>query len=172
MAYVDLNTIHNPTTGGVPPASWGDQVRDNCEFLVDPPAASVYNSAAVSLTSGTQTAMNADSEFFDNASMHSTSVNTSRITFGTAGRYLLVTTVNFAANATGLRAVRFLVNGTTALQGIKVPAVTDGSETTLVTATRLYTFAATDYAEVQARQLSGGALNATLEEFGATFITR
>jgi hypothetical protein len=31
MAYVDLNTIHNPATGGVPPATWGDQIRDNFE---------------------------------------------------------------------------------------------------------------------------------------------
>ncbi len=33
MAYVDLNTIHNPSTGVSPPASWGDQVRDNFEFF-------------------------------------------------------------------------------------------------------------------------------------------
>lgn len=33
MAYADLNTIHNPSTGTSPPASWGDQVRDNFEFL-------------------------------------------------------------------------------------------------------------------------------------------
>ena len=29
MAYVDLNTIHNPATGTIPPATWGDQIRDN-----------------------------------------------------------------------------------------------------------------------------------------------
>ncbi len=29
MAYVDLNTIHNPDTGTVPPHTWGDQIRDN-----------------------------------------------------------------------------------------------------------------------------------------------
>lgn len=33
MAYADLNTIHNPATGTSPPASWGDQVRDNFEFF-------------------------------------------------------------------------------------------------------------------------------------------
>ncbi len=31
MAYVDLNTIHNPATGTIPPATWGDQIRDNFE---------------------------------------------------------------------------------------------------------------------------------------------
>lgn len=33
MTYVDLNTIHNPATGSVAPASWGDGVRDNDEDL-------------------------------------------------------------------------------------------------------------------------------------------
>ena len=33
MAYVDLNTIHTPTTGGKPPASYGAQIRDNFEDL-------------------------------------------------------------------------------------------------------------------------------------------
>lgn len=33
MAYADLNTIHNPSTGVAPPASWGDQVRDNFEYF-------------------------------------------------------------------------------------------------------------------------------------------
>lgn len=33
MAYVDLNTIHNPAPGTVAPAAWADQVRDNFEAL-------------------------------------------------------------------------------------------------------------------------------------------
>lgn len=33
MAYADLNSIHNPATGTSPPATWGDQVRDNDEYL-------------------------------------------------------------------------------------------------------------------------------------------
>jgi hypothetical protein len=33
VAWQDLNSIHNPATGTSPPASWGDQVRDNFEAL-------------------------------------------------------------------------------------------------------------------------------------------
>lgn len=33
MAYVDLNTLHNPATGTSPPASWGDAVRDNFDYF-------------------------------------------------------------------------------------------------------------------------------------------
>lgn len=33
MAYVDLSTLHTPTPGGHPPATWGAQIRDNFDFL-------------------------------------------------------------------------------------------------------------------------------------------
>jgi len=33
VAYVTLSTLHNPTTGTAPPATWGDQINDNDEYL-------------------------------------------------------------------------------------------------------------------------------------------
>lgn len=33
MAYADLQGVHNPATGSSPPAAWGDQARDNDEYL-------------------------------------------------------------------------------------------------------------------------------------------
>jgi hypothetical protein len=33
MAYSDLNAIHNPSTGNSPPATWGDQVALNDDYL-------------------------------------------------------------------------------------------------------------------------------------------
>lgn len=33
MAFVDLNTVHNPAAGAVAPAAWGDAVRDNDQDL-------------------------------------------------------------------------------------------------------------------------------------------
>lgn len=33
MAYVTLSTLHNPTTGTAPPATWGDQINDNFEYV-------------------------------------------------------------------------------------------------------------------------------------------
>ncbi len=35
MSYVDLDTIHNPTAGTRPPASWGAGVNDNFDFIYD-----------------------------------------------------------------------------------------------------------------------------------------
>lgn len=33
--YADLNSLHNPATGTAPPATWGDQVRDNDTYLYE-----------------------------------------------------------------------------------------------------------------------------------------
>lgn len=171
MPYVDLNTIHNPSAGGIPPASWGDQVRDNLEFLIDPPACSVYGSAAQSVgTSSTET-MLANSENFDNASMHSTSSNTGRITATTAGRYLVFCTVVFDADADGNRRVDFRVNGSDAYKVFNLPAVSSVSESVL-TGARALILNASDYVEVRVTHTAGNDLDVTLEEFGATFLTR
>lgn len=171
MAYADLNTIHNPTAGQVPPASWGDQIRDNFEFLIDPPACSVYNSAAQTIANATTTSMTADSENFDNNSMHSTSTNTSRITFTTAGRYLCFATVQFAADVDGVRNVKFRINGATEYECVQVPAVSSVSSI-VITATRAFVFAASDYVECRVSHTAGNNLSVTLLEFGATFLTR
>lgn len=171
MAYQDLNVLHNPSTGGVAPASWGDQVRDNFEYLIDPPVCSVFNSAAQSLTTGTDTVLTANSENFDNNTMHSTISNTSRITFQTAGRYLLNANLTFATSSTGVRKTEFYLNGTTPLTGMLINATASPFLTDLQ-ATRTRTFIVGDYVEVRAFQNSGGNLNVTLVEFVALFLTR
>lgn len=171
MAYVDLNTAHNPATGTVAPAAWGDQVRDNLEFLVDPPACSVFHSAAVGTTNATILNLLANSENFDNNAMHSTVSNTDRITAQTAGRYLFFCTVTFAANATGARLVQFQKNGVTAFNMAHSAPTPSGRDTDL-SGVRAIDMAVGDYVVVQARQDSGGALNVTLKEFGAAYLTR
>jgi hypothetical protein len=56
MAWADLNTIHNPATGTFPPATWGDQVRDNFQFLAGIAAATVLTSQTTAGTSYTDLA--------------------------------------------------------------------------------------------------------------------
>ncbi len=171
MTYVDLNTIHNPATGTVAPAAWGDQVRDNLEFLIDPPACSVYNSAAVSLANGAATVLGADSENYDNDSMHSTVTNTSRVTAQTAGRYLVIASVRFDANATGNRQIDFYINGVLLTGGV-ILGNAGSTNSTVLNLSKAAVLAAGDYVEVSATQRSGGALNATLVEFLAYLMTR
>lgn len=170
-AYADLATIQATDPGDILTAAWCDQVRANEEVLVDPPACSVYNSSAVSLSNDTATVLNADTENYDNDSMHSTVTNTSRITIQTAGRYLLTAAVGFAANATGNRSIEFKLNGV-ALSGGTLLASSGSTNSTAIVLTRTLVLAAADYVEVTATQRSGGALNTTLSEFAALFLTR
>lgn len=170
MGYVDLNTIHNPATGTAAPASWGDQVRDNFEFLIDPPTCMVYNSAVQSCPNGYST-LTADSESFDNDSMHSTTTNTSRITCQTAGRYDITTTVLFAPNATGGRTLSYRVNGGSDIEISAHPTASASVNSTLSGLVKLV-MAVGDYVEIRAWQNTGGNLNATLQSFGAVLNTR
>ena len=67
-------------------ADWNTNGRDNIAWLAtDSPSCRAYNNANISMTSGAATAVTLNSERFDNAAMHSTSSNTSRITVPTGG---------------------------------------------------------------------------------------
>jgi hypothetical protein len=169
VPYVDLNTIHNPATGTVAPAAWGDQVRDDLEFLIDPPVVSAFHSTTQSLTSGSAFVLQANSENFDNDAMHSTVTNNSRITATTAGRYFFSARVSFAANVTGIREVRFGKNSTFTT-ALNINAA--GAGATIITTFTTFVMAAGDFCEVAAQQTSGGALATQLLEFTAIFLTR
>ena len=169
MPYVDTQTIHNPATGTAIPAAWGDQTRDNSEFLIDPPFASVSHSATQVSVNGVGLALLANTELFDNNAMHSTVTNTSRITIQTAGRYKVAATVEFATDADGDRRLVFRVNGTTTHQSLRVSS---SASTVILTGTRDLVLAATDYVEVVATQSAGNNLDVTLHEFSAMFVTR
>lgn len=173
MALVDISTLQTIATGQPFLAATLQQIRDNQEFYADPPACSVYNSTVQELTtSGTSLALTADSENFDNDSMHSTATNTSRITVQTGGRYEAIATVQFEANATGIRNVFFRRDGTPGddFVGLRVDAASSG--VTNITATRRVVMTAGQYLECFALQTSGGALDAELLEFSLQWITR
>jgi hypothetical protein len=174
MPYVDLNTIHNPATGTVPPATWGDQVRDNLEFLIDPPATSVTHSAQETTVHNTIKTLAADTENFDNNAMHSTVTNNSRITIQTAGRYIFGASISWVASAVGPNAhlVRFLVNGTDNYDISQHLSIGDGARALVQSGTRTLTLAVSDFVEVQVRQVEAANQNVQLQEFYATFLTR
>lgn len=175
MAYSDLASIHVPATGTVAPAAWGLQIRDNFEFLIDPPSCSVFASVFQTVATGSSfTILTADSENFDNDGMHSTVSNTSRITIQTAGRYRFQAVVSFDANTSGgLRGFRFVVNGTAQTNtGASLPPVSSGGFATVINASYPFTLVAGDYVEVEARQNSGGNLGILLADFSAKFDTR
>lgn len=168
MPYVDPQTVHNPATGAVAPAAWGDTVRDDLEFLIDQPKVSAFATAPQSVADNTATALTANDENRDTDAMHSTVTNTSRVTANTAGLYTVNVAVLFAANATGRRAVDLRVNGTTTLNIDGRMTVTTGNSMA-VTGQRLLALEVGDYVECMVLQTSGGALNVTLNELGAVY---
>ena len=135
-----------------------DTLSDDISFLANKPRVRVYNSAAISIPHDTATALTFNSERFDTDTMHSTAVNTGRITFTTAGTYLVGATLQFADNATGNRQVAIRLNGSTLLDVRTFPAYSTGGGSMLGTAT-LYAFSAGDYVEVRVYQNSGAALD-------------
>jgi hypothetical protein len=168
---VDLNTVHNPATGTVAPAAWGDQIRENQEFLIDPPGCSVFHSTTQSIATATVVVLNANSENFDNDAMHSTVTNNSRITIQTAGRYLITAAVQWDTNANNDRQVLLRKNGV--VQSIAANTqVRAGVGNTGFTVVATTIAAAGDYIEAFCRQTSGGNLNVELLEFVALFLTR
>ena len=148
-------------------------LRDNLSFLYGAPRCRVHNSAAQTLTTATFTAITMNSERFDNDSLHSTVTNTARITFATAGVYLVGGALEFVANSTGVRGAFLRINGTTYISGGIHMTRTDGGGAGEFTAT-IYSFAVSDYVELMGYQNSGGNLDTVVDvnqapEFWAVF---
>lgn len=121
--------------------------------------ARVYNSADIALTTGAATALTFNSERYDVGLLHSTSVNTGRITILVAGVYDIGGCIRFESNATGVRDLYVRLNGTTTLVADRRNAV--NGEETIISVNGAYALAAGDYVELIARQTSGGNLNVT-----------
>jgi hypothetical protein len=160
MAYT------TPTTAAgqvLTSAIWNASVRDNIIYLQDrldnPPRVRAYHSATQSIANATDTAVALNSEFDDTAAMHSTVSNTSRLTIptGQGGWYFFAGYVEFAANATGQRALTLRYAGTDLVVSTTVGAASAG--VTRLTIATFYPAAAATYYELVVNQNSGGALN-------------
>lgn len=176
MAYVDPQSVNNPTAGATLPAAWGDTVRDDLEWLArNKPHCRVYNNAAVSIPDATRTAITFNSERVDVGGMHSTVSNTSRITIpsGADGWYSIGGCIEFASvNTTGIREGDILLNGSTLIAIQQVPGFVQVQQ---CNPSCYYQLVAGDYVELTAFQSSGGALNvdassAYSPEFWATWV--
>lgn len=144
------------------------------ERVWDPPACRVHHSAVQSIPNNTETPLLFNSKRYDTDSMHSTSVNTSRITLNTAGLYVVSGNIQWAANATGPRQIGIRLNGGTYL-AIELDPSAGASIVHQQNVTTVYKFAATNYVELVAYQASGAALNSNAAgnyspEFSATWI--
>jgi len=131
--------------------SAGNTIRASDVNLVrDPPACRVYNSANISIPHSATTAVTHDSERFDTDTMHSTSSNTSRITFTTAGLYLVGFHGRFEAGTDYSRAYADItLNGATLLARYDRRATTVDVRDPAMEVVTAYKFAAADYVEAR-----------------------
>ena len=116
-------------------------------------------SANQSISNLTDTAVTFDSETFDTDGFHSTSSNTSRITIpaGLGGKYRFTFVARFAGNSTGLRNLKFNINGSEG--GALYRNSNNGSSAAIFNASIVLDLSAGDYVEMIVFQDSGGSLN-------------
>ncbi len=169
-AVIDLNSLHNPSTGTIPPASWGDAIRDNFQTLATRPAASVSSAIAQAVTTGgTGEQLACATEAYDTDGMHSNVTNNTRLTIVTAGLWLFTATALFANDTTGNRGLSFRIDDTTNTERMLVPA-SGGANSTVLTATMFAVFTAGQWVEVRATHSKGSDLNVTCTEFSAVLL--
>lgn len=120
--------------------------------------ARVYRTTDQSVSAVTESNITFDAERYDTNGLHSTSTNTGRLTAQQGGIYLIAATVSFAANATGFRALRLLLNGGTRIAEQRTAAVTDSGFPTVLTVSTVWQLSAGDYVTAAVYQNSGGSL--------------
>lgn len=159
-------------------AQFNQDIRDNASFLANPPACRVYHNTTQSIPDNTETVVSFNSERYDTNSMHSTSVNTSRITINTAGLYLVtfggavVDGSDYIQSYANIR-----LNGATFIAYHNHTGNGANTWFPLITLSTVYKFAVSDYIEVLMYQdnSAGAARNLRSTgnwspEFSATWI--
>lgn len=142
-------------------------------YITDPPRCNVYHSANQSNPNDTDLVIAFNSERYDSDGMHDLAVNNHRVTFNTAGLYVLTFNCAFAANATGDRTARIFKNGSQLIGRSARKAASASFETGISVVTQA-AFVAGDTIRIRTRQDSGGALNVLATRYSpiltATFL--
>lgn len=127
------------------------------------PACCAYASASISISNNAQTTIAFDGERFDTDAIHDNITNNSRLTCKTAGKYLVVATIEFVPNTTNQRQLTVNLNTNTTI-AVAVSQGLAGGNTPL-TATTIIDLVVGDFIEAVAYQNSGGALNVVYAPF-------
>jgi hypothetical protein len=120
------------------------------------PSCRVTNSANISITDNTLTALTFDTERWDTDGMHTLTGSTGRITVATGGKYLIGAHISWADNATGRRQLALRKNGSTVTAATEQAIVATSTFQSIAT---LDLLGPGDYYEVRVFQNSGGPLN-------------
>lgn len=121
----------------------------------------VKKAALQTITTGTDTQINFDTEDFDSDAFHDNVTNNTRITIPASygGYYMIGCSIEWAASSAGLRRINIRVNGANSIVQSRWTPTSGGTTNDAIS--MLYQFAAADYAETQVAQTSGGNLDVT-----------
>ena len=123
-------------------------------------SASAYHSTTQSISNNTLTTVALNSEDFDTDTMHHTSTNNERLTFRTAGKYLVTGWVSWAANTNaGYRALFLLFNtgSNNTIQIARNNPAASQSLSNIVTA--ILDVSINDYIHMKAKQDSSASIS-------------
>lgn len=116
----------------------------------------IYRNATTTLTTAVTATLSFTTTRWDTDVMWSGGAPT-RITFNRAGKYIVGAHVSYAANATGIRTLNILKNGTDFIAARSIMAASSGlSNLSVCTVAEL---AAGNYIEITVHQNSGGDLD-------------
>jgi len=122
-----------------------------------PPEVLAYNNTTQSIAHNTATAMAMNAERMDSDALHDNVTTNSQLKVPVPGLYQITGSVEFAANATGIRTTELMLQGSVVLARDIRAAMASG--VTAVNINRLYRLNWGHYIEVRVTQTSGGALN-------------
>lgn len=137
-------------------------------YISDPPTVSVFRSIATSIANDTTTVVQFSSVNYDTDNMHETVTNPSRITFTTAGIYIITFNCMWDKDPDGDRAAYIRKNGLSYL-GIEAKHAGDADLFVGHSLTIQDNFGAGTFIECLVKQDSGAALNLIVSEFSPTF---
>jgi hypothetical protein len=160
VPYVKQTWIDNTGANPVSAARMG-VLEEGVLDVSQAPAVHVFHNAAQSVTSGVTLTLAFNSERYDQAggvasTQHDTVTNNSRLTALYAGIYMIVANVEWAASAASDRVLAIRLNAAT---NIGVETGVPGANTFRQQVVIMYSLAVNDFVEVQATQITGGALN-------------
>lgn len=138
-----------------------DNLSAVLNFLMQSPLVRCRSTIVQSLANNTLTPINFDTEDVDNAGMHSTSVNTSRMTAVYPGWYRVTGQVCTGVSSTGRRGGQWQVNGSARSASTAYVAAPTGVPEVPMRTTSLFLNVG-DYVELCAFQDSGGSLNTVI----------
>jgi hypothetical protein len=130
---------------------------------IGPTVCVVTSTAAQSIPNNTWTNLDWDNNSIDNNGLHSQTVNNANIQIKEAGLYRIFSRVRFAANATGSRIMRILLNGVAVDRTTTIQTPSASLETTIQTEIILRILPGYNV-RIECFQNSGGALNALTNE--------